>query len=102
MASRKEQQKVGRPAKPRGQEMGRGADKDQNREAKAETPALRGRRKAENKMFADKSRQQMTGDGATPRSNQPSTPAQNSGGRVGETGGETVFKRRQEKLRKKK
>lgn len=102
MASRKEQQKVGRPAKPRGQEMGRGADRDQKREAKAETPALSGRRKSENKMFADKSRQQMTGDGATPRSNQPSTPAQNSGGHVGETGGEIAFKRRQAKNRTKR
>ncbi|MGB9180904.1 MAG: hypothetical protein WCB68_16855 [Pyrinomonadaceae bacterium] len=102
MAARKDQHKVGSPAKPRGQEMGRGRDKDQNREAKAATPALRGSRKAENKMFADKSRQQMTGDGATPRSNQPSTPAQNSGGHVGETGGEIAFKRRQAKSRTKR
>lgn len=103
MASRKEQQKVGRPEKPRGQEMGRGKDKDQNREAKAETPALRGRRKTENKMFADKSTQHVGADGATPRSNQPSLPATLPAGKpLGQSGGEKEFKRRQEKLSKSK
>src|SRR5256885_6814340 len=97
MAQKKDQHKAGVPAKPRGQEMGRPGEVDQNREAKAETPALGGRRKQANKMFADKSRQQMTGDSATPRSNTPSTPAQNSGGHVGETGGEIAFKRRRKK-----
>lgn len=100
MASKKEQSKVGRPEKPRGQQTGFAGSEDQSREAKEETPALRGRRPAANKMFADKSRQHQTGDGATPRSNTPSTPAQNDGGHVGETGGEIAFKKRVAKGRK--
>lgn len=103
MASKKEQSTVGRPEKPRGQQTGFEGEPDKSRVAKEdETPALRGRRPAANKMFADKSRQHQTGDGATPRSNTPSTPAQNDGGHVGETGGEIAFKKRQAKSSKKK
>ncbi|HEY0386639.1 MAG TPA: hypothetical protein VGC64_11535, partial [Pyrinomonadaceae bacterium] len=64
MSTKKSQQKVGAPEKPRGQEMGRGADRDQNREAMADTPALRGRRKSASKMFADESSQHVGGDAA--------------------------------------
>lgn len=103
MATRKAQRKVGTPAKPRGQEMGRGRDKDQNREAKADTPSLRGRRKSESKMFADKSSQHVGSDAATPRSNQPSVPATLPAGKpLGQSGGEKEFKRRQEKISKSK
>lgn len=101
MASKKEQSKVGIAAQPRGQEMGdeRSVNPNQSRKAKSETPALSGRRKAANKMFADKSKQHLTGDAATPRSNTPSVPAQTGGGHVGETGGERAFKKRQAKKR---
>lgn len=101
MSKKEDQQKVGAPQKPRGQEMGRGSDHDQNREAKAQTPALRGRRTEANKMFADKSAQHVGADGATPRSNTPSLPAaMPTGVPLGETGGEKVFKQRQAKRRK--
>ncbi|MBV9958327.1 MAG: hypothetical protein JO360_07895 [Acidobacteria bacterium] len=104
MATKKGQRKAGLPATPRGQEMGdaRSVNAKESRKAKAETPALSGRRKAANKMFADKSRQHLTGDAATPRSNTPSIPAQTDGGHVGETGGERAFKKRQAKSRKTK
>lgn len=101
MSTKKEQQKAGAPLKPRGQEMGRGNDTDQNREAKADTPALRGRRKTANKMFADESSQHAGADAATPRSNTPSLPAaMPTGEPLGESGGEKVFKRRQAKNKK--
>ncbi len=96
MSTKKEQQKAGAPLKPRGQEMGRGDDADQNRQAMADTPALRGRRKGANKMFADESAQHVGNDAATPRSNSPSLPAaMPTGVKLGESGGEKVFKRRQ-------
>ena len=97
MASKEKQSKAGIPAKRRGQQTGKSGNPDQNRKAMKETPALRGRRKNANEMFADKSRQHVTGYGDAPRSNSPSTPAQNTGGHVGETGGEIAFKRRQSK-----
>jgi hypothetical protein len=97
MSSKKDQHKVGISPKPRGQQTGFAGNPDQNREASKETPALRGRRKAANKMFADDSSQQQTSNPVTPSSNTPSTPAQESGGHVGETGGEIAFKRRQGK-----
>jgi hypothetical protein len=101
MATKREQRKVGVPQKPRGQEMGRGDDRDQNREAKAETPALRGRRKAENEFFADKSSQHVASDGATPRSNTPSVPATlPANAKLGESGGEKEFKQRQKKAKR--
>ena len=91
---KKDQHKTGIPVKPRGQQTGFAGNPDQNRQAMEETPALGGRRKLENKFFADKSAQQETGDAVTPRSNQPSTPAMNSAKRKGESGGERVFKKR--------
>lgn len=103
MRTKKGQQKVGAPQQPRGQEMGRGGDQDQNREAMDETPALRGRRKNASKMFADKSAQQVGSDAATPRSNTPSLPAAiPTGVKLGESGGEKAFKQRQSKQRKAK
>jgi hypothetical protein len=103
MSTKKAQQKAGAPPKPRGQEMGRGHDADQNREAMADTPSLRGRRKQANKMFADESSQHAGADAATPRSNTPSLPAaMPTGEPLGESGGERVFKRRQAKNKKPK
>jgi hypothetical protein len=103
MSTKKAQQKAGAPPKPRGQEMGRGDDSDQNREAMADTPALRGRRKQANKMFADESSQHIGNDAATPRSNSPSLPAaMPTGVPLGETGGEKAFKSRQAKNKKSK
>lgn len=103
MASKEKQSKVGRSTKLRGQQTGR-ADTTpaQDREAMRETPALRGDRKADNEMFGDDSSQHVGGDSATPRSNTASVPAaMPSGKRVGETGGEKVFKQRQARRGKK-
>lgn len=97
MSSKKDQHKAGLSPKPRGQQTGFAGNPDQNREEKAETPALRGRRKSTNKMFADKSSQHQGTDAAKPRSNTPSIPAQLGGGHVGETGGEIASKRRTKK-----
>ena len=94
MAARKDQHKVGIRSKPRGQQMGTAGAPDQNREAKAETPALRGRRKSANKMFADKSSQHVATDASKPSTNSPSVPAMNTAKRKGESGGERVFKAR--------
>jgi hypothetical protein len=98
MSTKKRQQKVGAPEKPRGQEMGRGEDQDQNREAMADTPALRGRRKGASKMFADESSQHIGGDATTPKAAAPSVPAAlPTGVALGESGGERIFKQRQAK-----
>ena len=94
MSTKKDQHKAGAPEKPRGQQTGFAGNPDQNREEKENTPALRGRRKEATELFADESKNEETGDAVTPRSNQPSTPAQNSGGHVGETGGEIAFKQK--------
>ena len=94
MAARKDQHKVGIRSKPRGQQMGTAGAPDQNREAQAETPALRGRRKSANKMFADKSSQHVASDPSKPSANSPSVPAMNTAKRKGESGGERVFKAR--------
>ena len=94
MSSKKDQHKAGIPPKPRGQQTGFAGNPDQNREAMADTPALRGRRKGANKMFADNSSQQRSTDAAKPSTNSPSIPAQEGGGHVGETGGEIAAKRR--------
>jgi hypothetical protein len=103
MATKKDQHKVGTPEKPRGQQMGFAGNPDQNREAMKDTPALRGRRKKASKMFDDESSQHVGGDAATPRSNTPSTPAAAPTDlKLGETGGERVFKQRQAQRRKKK
>jgi hypothetical protein len=98
MVTKKDQHKVGTPRKPRGQQMGFAGNPDQNREAMKDTPALRGRLKKKTRMFADESSQHETGDAVTPRSNSPSVPAAApTGVKLGETGGERVFKQRQKK-----
>jgi len=94
MAARKDQHKVGIRSKPRGQQMGTAGAPDQNRQAKAETPALRGLRKSANKMFADKSSQHVAADASKPSTNSPSVPAMNTSKGKGESGGERVFKAR--------
>ena len=98
MASRKAQAKAGIPAVRRGQQMGDAKTNNPNKtkEAKANTPALRGRRKTESRFYADDSSQQAGSDAATPTSNAPSIPAAiPTGQKLGESGGERVFKRRQ-------
>jgi hypothetical protein len=103
MGTKKDQQKAGAPPIPRGQEMGRGDDRDQNREAMKDTPALRGRRKRANKMFADESAQHVGGDAVTPSSASPSLPAAiPTGVPLGQSGGEKVFKQRQKKAKGKR
>jgi hypothetical protein len=101
MGSKKEQSKVGRPEKLRGQQMGdERSAKDKTLDAKKNTPALRGRRKSANKFFADASSQQVGSDGEAPRDNTPSVPAAIPTGKpIGQSGGEKVFKERQAKRR---
>ena len=94
MAAIKDQHRAGIRLKPRGQQMGTTGAPDQNRESKAETPALRGRRKSANKMFADNSSHHVASDASTPSTNSPSVPAMNTSKRQGESGGERVFKAR--------
>jgi hypothetical protein len=91
--SQRDQRKVGIPARPRGQETGFGDNPDQNQQKMEATPAIRGRRKNVNKMFADRSSQQAGSDAVTPNTNSPSTAAVNTGPK-GESGGERVFKKR--------
>ena len=98
MATKKAQSKAGVPAQRRGQQMGdeRGSTTNKMSEAKANTPALSGRRKLANKFLGDKSAQTGGGNAAAPRTNRPSTPgALPTGRRLGESGGEKVFKQRQ-------
>lgn len=73
MATRKDQHKVGTPKKPRGQQTGFAGNPDQNREEMEKTPALRGRRKKANAMFADASEQHVASNPANPSTNAPST-----------------------------
>lgn len=98
---KKDQHKVGAKAKPRGQQMGTAGARDQNRKEMKQTPAVLGRRKAANKMAADKSEQHTGGDAVTPRTTSPSTPAMTSAKRKGEGGGEAEFKARMKAQRKK-
>jgi hypothetical protein len=63
------------------------------------TPAVLGRRKAANKLAADKSAQHTGGDAVTPRTTSPSTSGMTIDGRKGESGGEKVFKARLRKQR---
>ena len=104
MSSKKEQSKVGRKQKPRGQQTGFVGNPDQNREEMENTPALRGRREAATKMFADESAQQVGSDAAKPRTNTPSVPAANpTNVKQGESGDERAFKKRQNsKLKRQK
>ena len=98
MGKKKDQHKVGIPAKPRGQQMGFAGNPDQNREETKETPARLGRRPTANKMAADVSSQNVASSPVTPRTNAPSTPAMNAR-RKGESGGERTFKTRLAKQR---
>lgn len=98
MVNRKAQRKAGVPENRRGQEMGDEKSNNPNKlsEAKANTPALRGRRTAANKFFADDSQQAVGSNAARPRSNSPSAPAVvPSNVKKGESDGERVFKQRQ-------
>ena len=95
----KDQHKVGAKAKPRGQQTGMAGVPDQNRQQKKDTPALSGRRRNANKMFADKSAENVGGDAVTPKTASPSTVVVNTVGPSGETGGETVFKGRLKRKR---
>ncbi|MCA1815833.1 MAG: hypothetical protein LC746_05390 [Acidobacteria bacterium] len=101
MATRKAQAKAGVPAARRGQQMGDSRSTNtpaKQEQAKADTPAARGRRKEVNKFFADDSSQQTGANAARPRSNTPSTPgAVPTGVKKGESGGERAFKQRQSK-----
>ena len=102
MVNRKAQSKAGVPANRRGQQMGDERSKPAKiDEAQAETPALRGRRKAASKFFADDSSQTVGTRGETPRDNTPSVPAAVPVGvKLGESGGEAEFKARQKTARK--
>ena len=100
METKKDQHKVGTKAKPRGQQTGMAGAPDQNRQQKKETPALSGRRKNANKMFADKSAQNVGGDAVTPKTASPSTVVANAAGHKGETGAETVFRSEERRVGK--
>ena len=100
MVNKKAQSKAGIAANRRGQQMGdeRSNSPVKQEEAKANTPALRGKRKDANAFFADESSQHAGSDAATPRSNTPSLPAAlPTGVKKGESGGERAFKQRQAK-----
>ncbi|HEY0319756.1 MAG TPA: hypothetical protein VGC66_02175 [Pyrinomonadaceae bacterium] len=103
MSSKKKQSKAGRKQKPRGQQTGFAGNPDQNRVESENTPALRGRRKAANKMFADESEQQVGSDASKPSTNSPSVPAAiPANTKLGESGGERAFKQRQAKTKLKR
>ena len=98
MVNKKAQSKAGIAANRRGQQMGdeRSNSPVKQEEAKANTPALRGKRKDANAFFADESSQHAGSDAATPRSNTPSLPAAlPTNVKKGEPGGERAFKQRQ-------
>jgi hypothetical protein len=97
MVSKKTQSKAGIAARRRGQQMGdERSQPDKTGAAAKATPALRGRRAAESKFFADESHQAVGSDGEAPRDNTPSIPAAiPTGTKLGESGGEKEFKARQ-------
>jgi hypothetical protein len=101
MTSKKAQGKAGIAAGRRGQQMGDARSTNapaKQEQAEAATPPARGRRQVANKFFADDSAQQPGTDAATPRSNSPSVAASiPTGTKLGEPGGEKVFKQRQAK-----
>ena len=101
MVSKKTQSKAGIAEKRRGQQMGdERSQPSKVDEAKRETPALRGRRKTESKYFSDESSQSVASDGEAPSDNSPSVPAAiPTGTRLGESGGERAFRKRQSKRR---
>src|ERR1041385_7708493 len=95
--SKKAQNKAGILARRRGQQMGdeRSAP-DKSAKSKRGTPAVRGRREAANKFFADDSSQVTGSSGEAPRDNSPSVPAATpTDTKLGESGGEREFKARQ-------
>ena len=100
--SRKTQAKAGIAEKRRGQQMGDERSKPSKvDEAQRETPALRGRRKAASKFFADDSFQSVGTRGETKRDNSPSVPAAiPTGVKQGESDGEAEFKARQKSATK--
>ena len=98
MGTNKDQHKAGAPEKPRGQQTGFRGNQDQNRIEMDETPALRGRLKNDNEMFADASEQHVGSDPTTPGTNSPSTPAMRASAKT-RSGGEKVFKKRLAKQR---
>jgi hypothetical protein len=102
--SKKAQAKAGAPARRRGQQMGdERSAKDKTLEAKEQTPATRGRRKAANKFFADDSSQMTGSRGASPRDNSPSVPAAvPTDEKLGESDGERQFKARQKAVSRKR
>ena len=73
MGSFKDQHKVGTPERPRGQQTGFAGHRDQNREEKEETPAIKGNRPRANKLAGDVSHQHMSTDAVTPSTSTPST-----------------------------
>ena len=78
-----------------------GPDKSSIEEEK--TPALSGRRRAANKMFGDKSSDNIGSDSTGPSAASPSTPAAiPTGEKLGESGGETVFRQRRAQKSKRK
>jgi hypothetical protein len=101
MTSKKSQVKAGAPATRRGQQMGDARSTNtpaRQEQEKSAMPAARGRRKDANKFFADDSARQTGGNAARPRSNSPSIPAAiPTGTKLGESGGERIFKQRQAK-----
>jgi hypothetical protein len=101
MTSRKAQGKAGIAAGRRGQQMGDARSTNapaKQEQAKEQTPALRGRRKSANKFYSDDSAQAAGANAARPRSNSPSVAASvPTGTKLGESGGEKVFKQRQAK-----
>src|SRR2546423_11600996 len=103
--SKKMQTKAGVPARRRGQQMGdERSGPGKMEEERKKTPALRGRRKAASKFFADDSSQAIgSGGEGSPSDNSPSVPAAIPvGGKVGESGGERSSAQRQAAARKAK
>ena len=103
MTDKKAQSKAGIAAERRGQQMGdeRSNNSGQQEEAKADTPALSGRREEANKYFADESAQQVGGSPAAPSSTSPSVAAAlPTNVKQGEPGVERVVKQQQAKKAK--
>ncbi len=101
MTTKKAQSKAGISANRRGQQMGdeRGTGPNKTNAANQATPALRGRRAAANKFFADDS--QQAGGGNAARSTSPSTPgAVPTNVKLGESGGERAAKQLPTRKRK--
>jgi|GEM_PF-1782232 len=82
----------------RGQQMGFAGQPDRNRVEMKETPALRGNRKAANKMFGDVSDQQTGSNVVAPSTNSPSTAGMKEP-QPNQSSAEAVFKRRLAKKR---